>query len=64
MNTPLSERNKLTAVEARGKPRRIIFGTDWWIDCDDIAVLDILSGVHKRGQIELQAICVSSVMRS
>ena len=51
------------ASETRESPRRIIFGTDWWTDCDDIAALDILLGAHQRGQIDLKAIGVSSVMR-
>lgn len=49
--------------ETRKIPRCIIFGTDWWTDCDDVAALDILLGAHKRGQIDLKAIGVSSVMR-
>ena len=51
------------ASETRKTPPCIIFGTDWWTDCDDVAALDILLGAHKRGRIELKAIGISSVMR-
>ena len=47
----------------REKPTELIFGTDWWTDCDDVAALDILLKAHKHGLIELKAIGVSSVMR-
>ena len=47
----------------RTQPIELIFGTDWWTDCDDAAALDILLKAHKYGLIELKAIGVSSVMR-
>ena len=47
----------------RTKPIDVIFGTDWWTDCDDVAALDILLKAHRRGLIDLKAIGVSSVMR-
>ena len=47
----------------REKPIELIFGTDWWTDCDDVAALDLLLKAHKRGLIDLKAIGVSSVMR-
>lgn len=47
----------------RDKPTEIIFGTDWWTDCDDVAALEILLKAHKAGLIDLKAIGVSSVMR-
>ncbi len=50
-------------AETKEKTPCIIFGTDWWTDCDDVAALDILLGAHKRGRIDLKAIGVSSVMR-
>ena len=36
-------------AETEKKPRRIIFGTDWWTDCDDVAALDILLGAISAG---------------
>ena len=47
----------------REKPINILFGTDWWSDCDDVAALDIMLKAHKRGLIKLCAIGVSSVMK-
>ena len=47
----------------REKPIGIVFGTDWWTDCDDVAALDILLKAHRYGLIDLKAIGVSSVMR-
>ena len=55
--------DKHIASGTREKPLDIIFGTDWWTDCDDVAALDILLKAHKRGQIKLRAIGISSVMR-
>ena len=26
----------------REQPLEILFGTDWWTDCDDVAALEIL----------------------
>ena len=49
--------------ETREKPTDLLFGTDWWTDCDDVAALHILLKAHRRGLIRLQAIGVSSVMR-
>ena len=46
----------------RKEPLNIIFGTDWWTDCDDVAALDILLKAHKRQLIDLKAVGVSSVM--
>ena len=45
------------------QPLNIIFGTDWWTDCDDVAALDILLKAHKLGKIRLKAIGVNSVMK-
>lgn len=46
------------------RPRiNIVFGTDWWSDCDDVAALDILIKAHKEGAIDLKAIGVNSVMK-
>ena len=47
----------------REQPVELIFGTDWWTDCDDVAALDILLKAHRYGLISLKAIGVSSVMR-
>ena len=47
----------------REKPIELIFGTDWWTDCDDVAALHILLKAHNRGLVNLKAIGVSSVMR-
>ena len=47
----------------RKKPIALIFGTDWWTDCDDVAALDILLKAHRHGLIDLKAVGVSSVMR-
>ena len=47
----------------REKPVELLFGTDWWTDCDDVAALNILLKAHRRGLIDLKAIGVSSVMR-
>ena len=52
-----------TVKETRETPRNIIFGTDWWTDCDDVAALDILLKAHKSGLIALKAIGVNSVMQ-
>ena len=45
------------------RPTRVIFGTDWWSDCDDVAALAILLKAHKHGLIDLKAIGVNSVMK-
>jgi hypothetical protein len=47
----------------REKPVDLIFGTDWWTDCDDVAALYVLLKAHNCGLIDLKAIGVSSVMR-
>ena len=47
----------------RAQPVDLIFGTDWWTDCDDVAALALLLRAHNRGLIRLRAIGVSSVMR-
>ena len=48
--------------QTRETPINIIFGTDWWTDCDDVAALDILLKAHKSGLIDLKAIGINSVM--
>lgn len=48
---------------SREKPISVIFGTDWWTDCDDVAALDILLKAHRSGLIDLKAVGVNSVMR-
>ena len=47
----------------REKPIALIFGTDWWTDCDDVAALTVLLKAHRYGLIDLKAIGISSVMR-
>jgi inosine-uridine nucleoside N-ribohydrolase len=47
----------------RDKPVPLIFGTDWWTDCDDVAALYILLKAHNFGLVDLRAIGVNSVMR-
>lgn len=47
----------------REKPIPLLFGTDWWTDCDDAAALALLLKAHKAGLIDLKAVGVSSVMR-
>ena len=44
-------------------PVDLLFGTDWWTDCDDVAALDILLKAHRQGLVSLKAIGLSSVMR-
>ena len=44
-------------------PVSVIFGTDWWTDCDDVAALSLLLKAHRAGLIDLKAIGVSSVMK-
>lgn len=48
--------------ENREKPIKIIHGTDWWTDCDDIAALRLLCRAHKAKAIELQCVCANAVM--
>ena len=51
-------------IKAAGEtPRSIIFGTDWWTDCDDVAALDLLLKAHRYGLIDLKAIGINSVMK-
>lgn len=47
----------------REEPINILFGTDWWSDCDDVAALDIMLKAHKHRIIKLLAIGVNSVMK-
>ena len=47
----------------REGPVPLLFGTDWWTDCDDAAALDLLLKAHKSGLIDLKAVGISSVMR-
>ena len=47
----------------REKPIPLLFGTDWWTDCDDVAALALLLKAHKADLIDLKAVGVSSVMR-
>ena len=47
----------------REQPIALLFGTDWWTDCDDAAALALLLKAHKCSLIDLKAVGVSSVMR-
>ncbi|MBE6791698.1 MAG: hypothetical protein E7535_11010 [Ruminococcaceae bacterium] len=42
--------------------KNIIFGTDWWTDCDDLAALRILTRAHKNGEIRLLGIGINAAM--
>ncbi len=42
--------------------RKIIFGTDWWTDCDDCVALRLLSNAHKNGEIELIGVGINGCM--
>ena len=44
------------------KPIKILHGTDWWTDCDDVAALRLLCRAHKAGAIQLQCVCADAVM--
>ena len=46
----------------RKEPVKIIHGTDWWTDCDDVAALRLLCRAHKAGAIELKCVCADAVM--
>lgn len=41
--------------------RTIIFGTDWWDDCDDAVALRLLCAAHKRGEIKLGGVVINAV---
>jgi len=47
---------------ALNKKRRIILGTDWWTDCDDIAALRIACRADKLGMWELSAVVLNACM--
>ncbi len=40
--------------------RKIILGTDWWTDCDDVAALRICARAHKKGLWQLMGVCVDA----
>jgi len=42
--------------------RRILFGTDWWTDCDDAVALRLLARAHKAGQIRIEGIGINACM--
>ena len=48
--------------QTRKSPVKILHGTDWWTDCDDVAALRLLLRAHKAGLIELRGIGINSVM--
>lgn len=42
--------------------RKIIFGTDWYTDCDDCVAMRILARAHKRGEICLLGIGINACL--
>lgn len=44
--------------------RRIILGTDWWTDCDDVAALRICAKAHKLGLWQLSGVCIDACMEA
>lgn len=49
-------------AKERKEPLKIIHGTDWWTDCDDVAALRLLCRAHSSGAVELQCVCADAVM--
>lgn len=54
--------NLFDKISKERNPVKILHGTDWWTDCDDIAALRLLCRAHKAGAIELQCVCANAVM--
>ncbi len=42
--------------------RKIILGTDWWTDCDDVVAVRLLARAVKRGEIELLGVAMNGCM--
>ena len=42
--------------------RKIILGTDWWTDCDDIVALRVLTRAAKNKDIDLIGIIINACM--
>lgn len=42
--------------------RKVILGSDWWTDCDDVMAVRILCNLHKQGIFELLGICINACM--
>ena len=42
--------------------KKIIFGTDWWTDCDDAVALRMLARAHNAGEIDLCGIVINACM--
>lgn len=40
--------------------RNIIFGMDWWTDCDDCVAARLLTRAHKRGEIKLLGVVMNA----
>jgi len=40
--------------------KKIIFGTDWGEDCDDVVALRLLARKHKAGEIELLGVAINT----
>lgn len=40
--------------------RKVILGTDWWTDCDDVAALRVCAVAHKKGLWHLMGVCVDA----
>ncbi len=42
--------------------RKLIWGTDWWTDCDDAVALRLLARAHLAGEIELLGVGINACM--
>lgn len=40
--------------------KKILFGTDWWQDCDDCVALRVLTRFAKKGEIELVGVAINT----
>lgn len=55
--------NVIELLKAEGRePFDVLFGTDWWTDCDDVGALSLLLNAHKAGIIRLCCVGINSVM--
>lgn len=54
--------NLFEKLATKRPPVKIIHGTDWWTDCDDVAALRLLCRAHKAGAVELLCVCADAVM--
>lgn len=42
-------------------PKPMIFDTDWWTDVDDACAVRILLNADKKGEIDVEGVCLSAV---